>query len=46
MLGATLGALKPSQWALEGEATEADGIIEGWIRFDTAVALGKGHLRL
>ena len=46
MLGATLAAVKPSQWALEGEATEADGITEGWVRFDTAVAVGKGHLRL
>ena len=36
----------PSGWTLEGDATEADGVIEGWIRFETGVACGYGHLRL
>src|SRR5262245_5479624 len=36
----------PSGWALEGDATEADGVIEGWIRFETRAASGYGHLRL
>lgn len=37
---------KPSTWRLEGEAGEAGGVIEGWIRFETGVARGYGHLRL
>ncbi len=37
---------KPSHWQLDGEATEAGGVTEGWIKFETAVARGYGHLRL
>jgi putative flavoprotein involved in K+ transport len=37
---------KPSAWQLEGEATEANGVTEGWIRFETEVARGYGHVRL
>jgi putative flavoprotein involved in K+ transport len=37
---------KPSGWQLEGEAGEAGGVTEGWIRFETNVARGYGHLRL
>ena len=37
---------KPSNWQLDGEATEAGGVTEAWIKFDTAVARGYGHLRL
>jgi putative flavoprotein involved in K+ transport len=37
---------KPSNWQLEGEATEAGGVTEAWITFETAVARGYGHLRL
>ena len=43
--GAVIPA-KPSGWQLEGEAGETDGVTEGWIRFETAVARGYGHLRL
>jgi putative flavoprotein involved in K+ transport len=46
MLAATLPGARPSGWSLEGEATEAGGITEGWIRFETAVGRGEGHLRL
>ncbi|MCP5084087.1 MAG: NAD(P)/FAD-dependent oxidoreductase [Alphaproteobacteria bacterium] len=46
MLEARLGDTKPSNWKLEGEATHADGVSEGWITFETATCLGKGHLRL
>ena len=28
------------------EPTEADGVVEAWIRFETAVGRGRGHLRL
>ncbi len=37
---------KPGNWTLDGEATEAGGVTEAWIRFETAVARGWGHLRL
>ncbi|HLV80922.1 MAG TPA: NAD(P)/FAD-dependent oxidoreductase, partial [Chthonomonadaceae bacterium] len=37
---------KPSAWRLEGEASEAGGVVEGWIRFETEVARGYGHVRL
>ncbi|QDM16821.1 NAD(P)/FAD-dependent oxidoreductase [Tardiphaga sp. vice304] len=48
MLQARLAGTKPSGWKIaDGEAaTEADGIIESWIQFETAVARGFGHLRL
>ena len=46
MLAATLPSARPSGWTLEGEATEAGGITDGWIRFETAVGRGEGHLRL
>jgi putative flavoprotein involved in K+ transport len=35
----------PSAWQLEGEATETGGVTEGWIRFETDVARGCGHMR-
>ncbi|MGI9463256.1 MAG: flavin-containing monooxygenase [Aestuariivirgaceae bacterium] len=46
MLDTQLAHVKPASWALDGEATHADGITEGWITFETAVARGKGHIRL
>lgn len=46
MLEATLANVKPSNWAIRGEATEADGVTEGWFTFETAVGRGEGHIRL
>ncbi len=46
MLDATLDTVQPENWTLEGDASEADGITEGWVRFETASARGEGHLRL
>jgi putative flavoprotein involved in K+ transport len=46
MLKATLPHVKPSHWLLEGEASEAGGVVDGWFTFETAVARGRGHLRL
>ncbi len=46
MLDATLDAVKPANWTLDGDASEAGGITEGWIKFETASARGEGHLRL
>jgi putative flavoprotein involved in K+ transport len=45
-LAATLPNTQPSNWQLEGDATEADGITDAWFTFETAVARGRGHLRL
>ena len=46
MLDARLADTKPSNFALEGEATEADGVTDAWFTFETGVARGRGHLRL
>jgi putative flavoprotein involved in K+ transport len=46
MMVATMPDLEPSHWALEGEASEGGGVTEGWIRFETKIARGYGHLRL
>ncbi|MFB4202342.1 MULTISPECIES: NAD(P)/FAD-dependent oxidoreductase [Arhodomonas] len=46
MLAATLEHTRPSQWRLDGEAGEADGVSEGWLTFSTATAHGEGHIRL
>jgi putative flavoprotein involved in K+ transport len=46
MLKARLADTRPTAFAVEGEATEADGVVEAWFTFETAVARGRGHLRL
>ncbi|MEM9776685.1 MAG: NAD(P)/FAD-dependent oxidoreductase [Chloroflexota bacterium] len=46
MLNARLSDVKPSNWELDGEANEADGVVDGWINFETAVACGRGQIRL
>ncbi len=46
MLEARMAEVQPSQWQIEGEATAADGVTEAWLTFETAVARGKGHIRL
>ena len=48
MLGECLAQVKPSGWQVaEGEvATEADGLLEGWISFETDVARGFGLIRV
>jgi putative flavoprotein involved in K+ transport len=48
MLTNQLGVTKPSAWAIAAgeDAVETDGILEGWIRFETPVARGFGHIRL
>jgi putative flavoprotein involved in K+ transport len=46
MLEARLADTKPSAFAVEGAATEAGGVVEAWFTFETAVARGRGHLRL
>ena len=46
MLAQRLADVAPRQFALEGEATEADGVTDAWFTFETQVARGRGHLRL
>jgi putative flavoprotein involved in K+ transport len=46
MLDARLADTKPGGFAIEGEAAEAGGIVDAWFTFETAVARGRGHLRL
>jgi putative flavoprotein involved in K+ transport len=46
MLKARLPDVKPSNFRIEGEATEAGGVVDAWFTFETAVARGRGHLRL
>jgi putative flavoprotein involved in K+ transport len=46
MLSTTLGDVRPSGWRLDGDATEAGGVTDGWFTFETGVSRGKGHIRL
>jgi putative flavoprotein involved in K+ transport len=46
MLEARLADTRPSSWQIEGHASAAGGVTECWFTFETAVARGKGHLRL
>ena len=42
---ATVPAAKPSAWKIT-EASEADGVVDAWLTFETETARGLGHLRL
>lgn len=49
MLGHTLDRVQPSGFAVAdelGEPGEGGGVTETWIKFDTSVGRGVGHLRL
>ncbi len=46
MLEATAAEAASSNWQIDGEATEADGVTDAWFTFETAVSRGKGHVRL
>ncbi|MGJ7557350.1 NAD(P)-binding domain-containing protein [Variovorax sp. RB3P1] len=46
MLAARLADTQPTAFAVEGDATEADGVVDAWFTFETRVARGRGHLRL
>jgi putative flavoprotein involved in K+ transport len=46
MLAATLSHVRPCRWQMAGGATIEDGATAGWFTFETAVARGKGYLRL
>jgi putative flavoprotein involved in K+ transport len=46
MLAERLGDVQPSNFKVEGEATEGGGVTEAWFTFETAVSRGRGLLRL
>ncbi|MYW89464.1 NAD(P)/FAD-dependent oxidoreductase [Amycolatopsis rubida] len=46
LLGGCLEATGPSGFRTTEPATEADGVTEAWIEFETAAGRAKGHLRL
>ena len=46
MLDATLANTQPTQWQLDGEASENGDTVEAWFTFKTAIASGKGYVRL
>jgi putative flavoprotein involved in K+ transport len=46
MLETRLEHTRPEHWTVEGQATQADGVIEGWISLETDTARGKGYVRL
>ena len=46
MLDARLADTAPSHLTVIDEATEANGVVTGWFRFETAQARGVAHVRL
>jgi putative flavoprotein involved in K+ transport len=46
MLEHTLAHTRPRAWRVTEPPAEADGITEAWLRFETEVGRGSGHLRL
>jgi putative flavoprotein involved in K+ transport len=46
MLRATLDSADPSGFHTTEEPTEAGGVTDAWIAFETGVGRGRGHLRL
>jgi len=47
MLESQLSKTKPTGWTISttDDATEADGVLEGWFTFETNVARCRGHIR-
>ncbi len=46
MLAQRLSDVQPHDFALQGDASEAGGVVDAWFTFQTRVARGLGHLRL
>ncbi len=46
MLGCQLDAVDPTGFRTTEEPTEAGGVTDAWLEFETAVGRGSGHLRL
>ena len=46
LLRATLDSTDPANWTVSEPPTEAGGVTEAWIGFETAAGRGRGHLRV
>src|SRR3954463_1124565 len=46
MLSSTLEHVQPRNFEASEDPTEADGVTDAWITFETAVGRGFGHVRL
>jgi putative flavoprotein involved in K+ transport len=46
MLDATLASIRPRGWHTSEPPTEADGVTDAWLEFETEAGRGSGHLRL
>lgn len=46
MLATTLANTNPHNWAIDGDVTEAEGVAEAWLIFETETGRGKGYIRL
>jgi putative flavoprotein involved in K+ transport len=46
LLRTTLQQTQPRGFSIEGEATETDGLVEGWFTFETATGRGRAQARL
>jgi putative flavoprotein involved in K+ transport len=46
MLDATLGSIRPRGWHTSEPPTEADGVTDAWLEFETEAGRGSAHLRL
>lgn len=46
MVEATVDHVSPMNWKIDGEASESDGVTEGWFHFETDLGRGKGMVRL
>jgi putative flavoprotein involved in K+ transport len=46
MLEGTMPGAKTSNWKVQGEGSEANGVTEGWFTFETGTGRGRGQLRL
>ena len=46
LLTSVLDRIDPTNFAVDGEPTSADGVDEAWLTFETAAGRGTGHVRL
>jgi putative flavoprotein involved in K+ transport len=46
MIAATRDNTRPCHWQVDENATEADGVTDAWISFETGVARGRAYVRL
>src|SRR2546430_381845 len=46
LLRTTLPRTQPRGFSIDGDATGADALVEGWFTFETSTARGRGYVRL